>query len=104
LQAWNKEHGRPCLLSRTRVAPPAVPSAQSDARGTLEQLDAMRRLYQAPLQTEASVAGVYVALARPDGGDRLGLGLPQAGSAAAGVLRHWYTRSRAANTTAATLH
>ncbi|HEX6240356.1 MAG TPA: hypothetical protein VFZ61_05665 [Polyangiales bacterium] len=102
LQAWNKDHGRPCLLSRTRVASSKAPAPTADVRGSLEQLDAMRRVYQAPLQPESGVAGVYLSLARPDGADRLGL--PRVGSAAAGVVRHWYTRSRAPNTTAATLH
>jgi hypothetical protein len=60
----------------------------------------MRRAYQA-LQAEPHITGLYVALAKPEGSDRQSL--PQAGSAAAGVLRHWFTGSRAANAAAATL-
>jgi hypothetical protein len=100
LRALGKERGRTFAISRVRSA--LAPAAgKSDPRGTQQQLDAMRALYQA-VQGESVLAGLYLGLSRPGAADKAQA--PAVTSASAEVLRHWYTRSRMASATTATLH
>lgn len=88
LHTWSKAHPQPVVLSSLRSAAGAAQG--SDARGTNEQLVAMRSLYQA-LQGDKSVAGVYVSVALPSAARA---SAPALASASTAVLHHWYGRSR----------
>jgi hypothetical protein len=89
LREFGKRQKRTVLLSNLRSA--SSSAAGADKRGSMEQLDTVRGLYQR-LQADSSVAGVYVAMSRPLPPAQSAP--PHVGSAAAQVLRHWYTRSR----------
>jgi hypothetical protein len=92
LHVWSKEHKRPLLSSvRTGLSLPAGPKG-ADLRGSTEQLNAARGLYQW-LHAETSLTGVFLSLGRPPVPAQPAP--PQVASASAEVLRHWYTRSRA---------
>jgi hypothetical protein len=91
LRDFGKSRKRTFLLSSLRTASAAAPGA--DKRGSLAQLDTVRSLYQR-LQGDHNISGVYVAVSRPF--QPAQLAPPDIGSAAAQVLRHWYTRSRRA--------
>jgi hypothetical protein len=109
LRAFGKGRGRSYLLSRVVLARGTVredvraapATGTTDARGTKEQLDATRALYQG-MHAEGALAGLFVTLTGPAASDK-SLTAPVT-SASAEVLRHWYTRSRVSSATAATLH